>query len=179
MDESKILLALPKIEPGLRKYLNIMNRIHKVDVTIDADFQRSYNGFYRVRQRKKDFYDTYYSFMEDNKNSAPSFEETLLYIHKELGRVEASFSSKLVATLNPDMPIWDSVVLQNLNLKMPNSSSNRLFKTIMLYDKICRWYAEFKSSDEGKSMIELFDNYYPGTLITDTKKVDFVLWQIR
>jgi hypothetical protein len=55
--------------------------------------------------------------MERNKENPPSFEKTITYIYEELDRFEASFSSKLVATLNPAMPIWDSVVLKNFGFK--------------------------------------------------------------
>ncbi|TLS36481.1 hypothetical protein FCL54_14795 [Pseudalkalibacillus caeni] len=93
--------------------------INEVNITESRDFQKAYNGFYRIRQRPKEFYETYYSFMEDNKDRSPSFRDTLQHKHNVHGRVEASFSSKLVATINPDLPVWETVVLDNLGLKPP------------------------------------------------------------
>ncbi len=40
--------------------------------------------------------------------------EILSEIFKNTGRVEASFASKLYATLYPDYPFIDSIVLNNL-----------------------------------------------------------------
>lgn len=180
VDDLKLLEAIKKAKPGLEKYLKIMSMVNLVDVAKDKEFQRAFNGFYRVRQRPQAFYDTFYSFMEENKGSTPSFEKTLKYIEKELGRIEPSFSSKLVATINPDLPIWDSVVLNNLQLKPPAYyQKDRIEKSIRLYEKIIDWYKDYLKDEEGQKIIELFDEEYPNTGITDMKKIDFVIWQIR
>jgi len=168
------------IEPSLRKYIEIMNLVHNVDVSEDTSFQRLYNGYYRVRQRKPEFYSRYYSFMESNKIKGVSFKDALLYLYREFGWIEASFSSKLVATINPDMPIWDSVVLGHLQLHRPQyASRDRIKKTIDIYDKICDWYQRFLHSSDGMDMIRAFDQAYPYTDISAVKKVDFILWQTR
>jgi hypothetical protein len=157
-----------------------MSMVKKVDVSKSGDFQKAFNGFYRMRQRQQVFYDKFYAFMEDNKEREPSFEKTVRYIQEELGRVEASFSSKLVATVNPNLPIWDSVVLNNLRLKPPAYyCKNRIEEIISLYEEIKNWYKKYLETEDGKLVIGLFDREYPSTGITDIKKVDFVLWQIR
>jgi hypothetical protein len=180
VDDIKLQEAIKKAKPGLEKYLKIMSLVKMVDVSKEKEFQRAFNGFYRVRQRPQSFYDTFYSFMEENKESAPSFEKTLKYIHKELGRIEPSFSSKLVATINPNLPIWDSVVLNNLQLKPPAyHRKDRIEETIVLYERIVEWYKDYLIDEEGQKIIELFDKEYPNTGITDIKKIDFVIWQIR
>lgn len=180
MDQSLINISLKKAKPGLEKYLKIMKLIKVTDVSQNEEFQRLFNGFYRIRQRPKIFYEKYYSFMEKNKDTPLSFEKTLRYIYNELGRMEPSFSSKLVATLNPNMPIWDSIVLKNLNLKAPAYyRKNRLEEMITLYDDIVNYYNHLLDTGTGKLIIELFDQEYPNTVITNVKKVDFVLWQNR
>jgi hypothetical protein len=180
IDDVKITEALKKAKPGLEKYLKIMSLVNMEDVTNDKEFQRAFNGFYRVRQRPQVFYDTFYSFMEENKGSAPSFEKTLKYFEKELKRIEPSFSSKLVATINPNLLIWDSVVLDNLQLKPPAYyRKDRIEESIKLYERIVDWYKDYLKDEEGQKMIELFDEEYPNTGITDIKKIDFVIWQIR
>lgn len=180
MDEVRINRAIVKIKPGLQKYLNISNMINKVNVSENEEFQKAFNGFYRVRQRPKGFYEKFYTFMEENKENSPSFEKTLLYIYEELGRVEASFSSKLVATINPSLPIWDTVVLTNLGLKAPPYyKKNRIVETISLYNEIIEWHSNFLEKEEARNLIGLFDREYPNTGISNIKKIDFILWQIR
>ena len=39
-------------------------------------------------------------------------------MYEATGNIEASFSSKMLATINTDMPIWDCYVVQNLCLNM-------------------------------------------------------------
>ena len=91
--------VIDNIGIGLTKYNHIMAAIQNTDVSSDIEFQKRYNGFYRMRQRPAEYYSTYFNFMEKQKNRDLTFEETLRYLHASLGRIEASFSSKLVAEL--------------------------------------------------------------------------------
>jgi hypothetical protein len=180
MDFERVNEALIKIEPGLYKYLYIMERFHKTDVSKDLEFQKRFNGFYRIRQRKPEFYNEYYNFMEEHKDNEVSFDLVLEHFYNTFERVEASFSSKLVATINPNLPVWDEFILKNLGLKKPAyGTKNRINKTIELYNSIIKWYEDFLQTDDSRRMIQLFDERYKGVDITDTKKIDLILWQIR
>ena len=168
---------LDRVEIGIEKYNWIMKRVHETDVSSDVVFQRAFNGFYRMRQRPASFYASYYTYLEENKNNQVlSFEDTVTYLYQETGSIHASFSSKLLATVNPNMPIWDKFVLQNLGLRTPYSyEKDRLQKTIKLYQKICDWY----KTDEAIKKLAVFNQQFPGTNITDVKKIDFILWATR
>ena len=168
---------LDRVEIGIEKYNWIMKRVHETDVSSDVAFQRAFNGFYRMRQRPASFYVSYYTYLEKNKNNQEiSFEDIVTYLYQETGSIHASFSSKLLATVNPNMPIWDKFVLQNLGLRTPyHYEKNRLQKTIQLYQKICDWY----KTDEAIKKLAVFNQQFPGTNITDVKKIDFILWATR
>ena len=168
---------LDRVEIGIEKYNWIMKRVHETDVSSDADFQKAFNGFYRMRQRPASFYTSYYTYLEKNKNNQDlSFEDIVTYLYQETGSIHASFSSKLLATVNPDMPIWDKFVLQNLGLRTPYSyEKDRLQKTIQMYQKICDWY----KTGEAIKKLAVFNQQFPGTNITDVKKIDFILWSTR
>lgn len=179
-DLSEVNAALEQIGPGMTKYLHIMSRLNKTDVSKDVDFQKNFNGFYRMRQRKPEFYQEYYYFMEEHKEKKIDFETVLYHFYDKFDRVEASFSSKMLATLNPHMPVWDEFVLNNLDLKKPSySSKNRLSKTVDVYNQIIYWYEDFLETDDAKEMIALFDKKYPQKNLTDTKKIDLILWKMR
>ena len=159
-----------------------MELFHSVDVSENEEFQRTFNGFYRVRRRKPDFYNALYSFLESHKNKKITFAEVLQYFYEQFGRLEASFSSKVVATINPDMPIWDSEVLKRLKIKIPAytlSPNERFNQTVEKYNQIILWYRDFMNSAEARDMIETFDEEIGITNITPTKKIDFILWQTR
>jgi len=180
MDFVKVNEALIKIEPGLTKYLYIMKIINETDVSKDLEFQKKFNGFYRIRQRNTEFYTEYYNLMQSYKNKGISFDSVLRHFYDVLGRVEASFSSKMVATINPNLPVWDEFVLKNLNLKKPSyGAKDRVNKTIELYKTIVDWYDDFLLTDDAKQMLDLFESKYPNTDITNIKKIDLILWQMR
>lgn len=167
-------------EKSLEKYAYIMQNVHSVNVSNNEDFQRTFNGFYRVR-RNEEWRKSFYSLFEKSKTCQNTFKDIVVELHELTGFVEASFSSKLVATLNPDMPIWDQFVLQNLKLEpIKPYDKNKLARSIELYEKIVDWYCEFKNKDEAKEYVIAFDNMFPQySWISSTKKIDFFLWKSR
>ena len=170
-------MDIDRVAAGIKKYKWIMARIHEADVSSDAVFQKSFNGFYRMRQRPATFYQCFYSYLEKNKNNPNlTFDEVVTYLHQETGSIHASFSSKLLATVNPKMPIWDKFVLQNLGLRAPYYyEKDKLQKTIQLYHQICNWY----QSEEAKEKLQIFNETFPNAEISDVKKIDFILWATR
>jgi len=181
MGKEKIISAIKKAKKGIDQYIEIMDLFLSTDVSIDREFQRKYNFFYRVRQRTEKWYKTYYSFMQEQKGNAPNFSTVLRHLYSELGRYEPSFSSKLIATHNPDLPIWDAFILKNTGIKAPYySDPNKLIKAVDKYKKIQSWYKDFLVSDSGSLIIEVFnDNVPEHGAISDLKKIDFILWQTR
>lgn len=136
MTESDIDNALLKVEIGLCKYCWIQEQFHKNDVTSNREFQKKYNGFYRVR-RNAQWQAVYYRLMEDAKTSEVGFTEVLLELKKQTARLEASFTSKLIATVYPNRPVIDKFVLEYFGLSLPHHyETNRESKTIKVYDAL-------------------------------------------
>jgi hypothetical protein len=114
----QVLAALKKSH--FDRYSYLRERLPATDITNDRDFQRTFNGLYRVRQRSVEWKLAYYELMERSKlNSKPDFSATLNELYGATQRVEASFASKLVAIINPDSAVYDSVVSQNLCFTPP------------------------------------------------------------
>ncbi|TVR92812.1 MAG: hypothetical protein EA416_06330 [Trueperaceae bacterium] len=179
LTEQQIDRALERIEPGLTKYLWIMDRVHRCDVRTDATFQRRYNGFYKVR-KKPSWQAPYYALMERAKTQPMDFAEVLRTMHAAVGSFEASFSSKLVATLDPTRPVWDQFVLGNLGLRRPYTyQRDQLERTIATYVELRRRYVELVRSPLGRNICTRFARRYPFADVTDIKRVDLVLWQHR
>ena len=64
------------VEVGLGQYRVIMQKIHVVDVSADQDFQKRFNHFYRMRQRKPEFYKAFYTKLQTSKEGCcPTFAE--------------------------------------------------------------------------------------------------------
>ena len=170
-------IIFDKVQIGIEKYSWIMKRVHETDVSVDIDFQRAFNGFYRMRQHPEHFYRVYYKYLEKNKNNgALTFEDVVTYLYHETGSIHASFSSKLLETVRADMPVWDKFVLQNLGLRAPYYyEKERLQKTIRLYDRICKWFTTTEASEK----LLVFNEKFPDSDLSDVKKVDFILWATR
>lgn len=179
LDIKKVLLET-NIKRGVDKYADIMQTFFLSNVSTNRDFQRKFNGFYRVR-RNTDWQNIYYDIMERGKTGELNFENILRELYIKTGRVEASFASKLLHTLNNNMPIWDRYVLQNLGLKMPICNGEKKFEiAVYLYYKIVDWYDKALSTIEIQQKTVEFDETFPEyKWFSKTKKLDFLLWQIR
>ncbi len=125
----------------------------------------------------KNFYRCFYRYLEEHKfDTALTYEQVLTYLFQETGCIHASFSSKLLATVRPEMPVWDKYVLSNLGLKAPYySCKSRFQKVLDTYQKNLR----LVSDPGGPIKVAVFDANFPNVDITDVKKIDFVLWQTR
>ena len=101
MDEVQVRSAIQAARKGITQYIWLMRALHTVDTHKDQEFRRRYNSFYRVRQRSADWYSVYYELLESRKRTGACFDEILDTLWDKLGRYEPSFTSKLVATVDP------------------------------------------------------------------------------
>ncbi len=165
------------------------------NIATDVDFQKNFTNYYRVR-RDADWLREFYNFFEKNKNNKTiTFEEILRYLsnieHKvkrttknptgKAKTVEASFASKMLATINPNHPIWDSHVLRSLNIEVDGAlcHEDKIEEYIKIYQTIEKEIATFIAANEGQQCIILFDRVFPSCKdFSDYKKIDFYLWNL-
>ena len=177
--ETQIDAALPLVEAGLRKYCWLQGNVKRLNVEKNDEFQRRFNDFYKVR-RDENWRAIYYKLMETAKAEGITFPVALRSLTTQTGRIEASFASKLVATLNPDCPVIDKFILGNFDLRLPyHYSSDRENKTISIYNQLCSKITNVMNSNHGEMICSKFQKRYPWADITDTKKIDLVFWKIR
>ena len=166
---------------ALNKYKQIIEDVKRVDVSKDKEYQKVYNYFYKVR-RNEQWRKVYYNIFEKSKNNTfLKFEDVITELYQKTNRVEASFSSKLLATINPDMPIWDRYILFNLGFELKGKTNEeRLCNAITLYDNIIEWYEEFLKTDNAKECLDLFRFTMPNyQWLTDIKIIDYLVCSIR
>ena len=179
IDIATIRNTFPTISKGLEKYVKIISEFRKCDVSVDLGFQRTYKGFYRMRQRTQEFYECYFDYMEANKSSDITFGDVLSFLYKSTSRIEPSFSSKMLATINPEMPVWDVNALSNLSIRPPRPyHKERLKATVDTYSVLLDWYAGYVGTQNARDVIGVFDEIYPDTQITNVKKIDIALWSL-
>ncbi len=171
---------LKQRKKDLERYAFIITACRNTDISCDETFQRQFTCFFRVR-RNDDWRQIYYRLFEASKeNEAVCFESILYDIYAGTGRVEASFTSKMLATLKPEMPIWDSIVLSKLGIVKPAQywdKEKRLQKSVGIYNGIVSWYEQFDQTPEAQQFIEAFDRAFPEfSFFSRTKKIDFMIW---
>jgi hypothetical protein len=163
---------------GLDRYQEIL--LHPEYFSIS--FRRKFNSFFRVRRDllwQEAYYGVFQSSIESTKIS---FGFILQRIFDLTGKVEPSFSSKMLHIINQDMPIWDQHVLKALKLdkSLKGSSSFKIDQAIKIYDQIVEFYESYLSSEIGKKFINDFDFRIPRYKnLSNVKKVDSVIWKYR
>lgn len=157
---------------GLDRYKEIMDGDPS-----SPEFQRYFNGYYRIR-RNEEWRQSYYGLFVQAKQKGLSFEQIITTLYESTGNVEASFSSKMLATIDPSKPIWDQYVLQNLGFELNGKTQEeKLNNAIKLYDEILRWYDEYLQTDEAQENILEFDRLLPQySWVSNVKKIDCLLW---
>ena len=110
-----------------------------------------------------------------------SFEEIINYLFKHTGNIEASFSSKLLSTINPEMPILDQFVLQNLRIKIEATPDKkvRLKNAIKAYNSIIEKEKELLAQKDVQKFVEDFKKFLPEYELTDIRILDYLLWGTR
>ncbi len=174
------ILSNNKLFTGMKKYKQIMDTLYWTDVSTDKSFQRCFNDFFVMRSRKPSYYTVFYGLLEEKKTCGIPFEETLEHLKSAEGRLELSFSSKLIHVINPNRPIWDNnVSVHHFGMKLPGyglEAATRQREIIRLYHEYCSRYYEYLDSHDGQQAIKMFNERYPHTGFTDVKKLDFLMW---
>ncbi len=172
---------------SLRTYIGILDAIQRDNFVTTTEFRKTFNGFYRIRQKSAAWYDKYYRLMEEQKSANKSFKDLLLCLEPVSGTIDVSFVSKMMAAVDPSLPIWDKYILQNLGLikrweKMGGKDKMlRIDEADYIYQEIKTWYETFICSKDGKTCIAAFDTAMPNykDRLTVVKKIDYLLWSKR
>lgn len=163
---------------GIDKYEKIMALFYQTNVSENNDFQHLFNGFYQIR-RNREWRNVYYDLLEKLKNKNVSIDKIITYLYKNTPqhKIELSFSSKLLHTLNPNMPIYDKNVAQKIGLNSIKpywDTEKKISVSISIYNELINWYKTEKSLKYLQKFNILFPNH---DIISNTKKIDFILWR--
>lgn len=156
----------------------------------------------------KDFQDVYYEFylkarwaiMKNPQNREAYFDilkstdkttkliEVINVLKTKLTKESYEFSlcSKLLHTVNPNSPIYDSKVRKYLSAEKgmdfwfnTGKNNNKTTQEKIEHDWkiLCEWYEKFLDSKDGKEWVDWFDNNFPSyNSISDYKKIDCIIF---
>jgi hypothetical protein len=173
-----LIMDINTLSGGISKYKAIISTFRGTNVSTDAHFQRLYKGFYFTAPKRKEWYERYFSLFEKEKNGKPTFESLLRAFAKINGSSEASFISKMLATIDDQQVIIDSKVLSffGLQLKRSGSLEERLRTAVLVYRQLTELMKKLLISPKGQAAIKVFNDIYPNTDIAEIKKLDFVIY---
>ena len=181
-----VLDRLKKVKADINKYDYLRNSLLTCKVNTDQKYQTIFRDFYTMNRARKspEWYKMFFSILERKKRDrAISFRSVLEKVFKKTGRFEASFCSKLIATINPNLPVWDQHVLDNYGLKSPppcKDSAQRLDLFLDVYSEIKTRSKDAIQKECFEKWRRLFDDSFPQfEHFTKIKKLDLFLWQYR
>lgn len=179
--QSSIFDALKRRHADLDRYAYTIRSLRSLNVAQNQEYQRKFNGLYMVR-RNASWRSKFYALLETCKTgSEPKFVMVLDKLFKETGRIEASFASKLIATINPALPVYDSIVRINLGLPQRSScGSDRIELLSTDYANIQAHSSELTCKPRFRDLRAAFDDKFPEFRdFSDAKILDFMIWQVR
>lgn len=166
-------------------YKFIMKEFKATNIIDNYLFRFVYSNFYRLDNAKlgEEFKSGYFRIMEENKRKLelePRKIVLKLYKYKRLkgdNSIQFSFTTKMMHTVNPKYPIYDSMVTKALGFSIPYNKDikKKVDKYINQYKEISEVYKIILKDDLMKTTFDLFDKRF-GEDINDLKKLDFIIW---
>ena len=167
-------------------YNYLRDSLLDTNVIEDNRYKIRFKRYYAMdKQRWDSKWDKlYFSLLEHGKNNKEiSFHTTLELLYAITGKVQTSFSSKLIATVNPEMPVYDKWVRKNLGLKVPYSGmkdDRRIPRFVTMHSELQSKAVEMTQDINFEKLRTRFNQTFPQyECFTDIKKLDLFLWQAR
>lgn len=173
---------IEKLPPKmLNTYYWLQDNLYLRNVSSDAEYKRKFSGYYRMRFVSKQYRDRFFSLFEAIKNDTElSFVDVAKQFSQVDGRHEFSFISKMLHTIDPNRPIYDSQVDQALqihrtyepNIELKIQQDEEILKQIFFV------YQRLEASAEMVKPLAAFDQIIPSRSMSIAKKLDFLLWAL-
>lgn len=196
----------------LDKYKFIMQNFETYknnNMSKEKRFKQVYVDFYGMYHKDKKWHEKYFKVFKElskktitSQNYAQEYEELLYKLAKfdtKKHSVEASFASKMLATINPNLPVWDNNVLRSLkteilaktdkiiikddfqyiikgkNLKEKITNAKTIYQII--YELENNLLNDSRIKKEINDFKNSFDSEY-AKILTNMKVLDLFLWKI-
>ena len=165
----------------LNTYYWLQDNLHLRNVARDLEYRRKFAGYYRMRFVSQQYRDRFFSLFEAIKNDVElSFVDVARNLSQVEGRHEFSFISKMLHTIDPNRPIYDSQVDQALqihrtygpDIELKIQQDEEILKQISFV------YQCLEASPEMAKPLAAFDQIIPSRTMSIAKKLDFLLWAL-
>lgn len=173
---------LSQLDAGtLATYRWLQENLHCRNVAVDLEYRRKFSGYYGMRFVSQEYRDRYFQTLEKEKNNKElSFQNLATELYAVDGKHEFSFLTKMLHTIDPCHPIYDSRVEQVLKLghRYGQDFEKRLGRDEQILSQLTSVYRELASTEQINPLLSEIDARTPGFLMTVEKKMDFILWAL-
>ena len=165
----------------METYRWLQEELYLRDVSVDQEYRRKFSSYYIMRYVSQEYRDAFFRVFEKIKNKPDiSFRDVSYRLYDVDQKHQFSFISKMLHTINPHEPIFDSQVCEVLHLHRTYQTSleGKVHQDEDALSHIVKAYSDMKTSDEIRKMLVQMDSFTPGYQMTDEKKLDFILWAL-
>lgn len=181
-ERERLFRNLQRVRKQLEKYDSLLKNLRKTNVSTDCVYQTQYNGFYRMGRRTTAWYAPYFALLQREKNNPNiDFSTVIQELYDLTNRVEPSFSSKLVATIRPNLPVYDVMVRKQMRVKVPRQTmpnQDRVNALIAEYKRMIKIGAAALKKTRFNKLRDNFKEAFPTYRFTDAKILDLMMWQV-
>ena len=183
------ILSKPELKEGVHKYLVIKDRFERLFTITDSAYANKgllkdqilkdlFCEFYRLgglgypQSSVDTFFKEFDKLIKEYRRTkiVPLYEEVLTKLYSVNNHREVVFATKILHSFDNNLPIYDSVAgLKHFGISRESFDFENYKNEIN----------SFMETPLGQSIITRFDAAFPNSGISDTKKIDFVLWQDR
>lgn len=165
----------------LQKYFFIKKEYKKDRIENHLQFQKKYKKFYAMYSAglTEEFFKIYFSILDKKEKSLKKILLELYDIPRRNGSkaIQFSFATKLLHTINNNLPIYDKFVGKFFGLSVRGrTKEDRIKSCLQNYSQLKKYYEGLVGSSY--SDIVLFRQKFKchENLISDVKILDFMIW---
>jgi hypothetical protein len=187
LSRTSIINKLEKRKNDVYRYFYIASRFAQNEpISGNEEFKETYKSFYVMRTAglSQQHFDKYFELLDRRVNNLETILNELYEIKtlKQQNSLQFSFSTKLLHTIDNNLPIYDNQVKKTLGLPDTyNIQDSRYKKTKALlayYSNLKMIYRQLLEKAPIKKLIENIRDHFrwPADQIGDVKILDFILW---
>lgn len=161
----------------LERYDYLRTNLSLVNVATHQEFQSTYAGLFQLRfMQRPDNFAAYFTLMETAKAqpTGHSFQGLLQQYYNQTNRWEVSFVSKLIAIIDPNRSVWDSLVSKRLRLTLPTIKTAQTCSAA--YAQLEQRMSRILHDPHFPSVTAAFDNRFPRRNYHPMRVLDATIW---
>ncbi len=185
--QASIINKLKKRENDAALYFYIKSVFAQNNpISNNTEFKEKYKSFYVMRTAglSQQHFEKYFELLDRHETSLETILNELYVIKtlKQLNSLQFSFATKLLHTLDNNLPIYDNQVKKTLGLPAPydysDSNDKKMRSLLSYYEKLKKIYRQLLEKEPVKKLIGDIRKELGWTAekINDVKILDFILW---